>query len=84
MTDSVISQSQDGENGKASYSFIFQFDNGSGLKKMQNIDVLFGEAPDLATAFTLAKQRAANSKKKWTDGVAQVSMIGPVSLPPPV
>lgn len=81
MTDFLTSQSQDGDAEKASYSFGFQLDSGTGPTKSLNIDVLTGEAADISEAFEIAKQRAADAKQEWLDKLATVSLLGPVSLP---
>lgn len=83
MTDFLVSQSQDGDAQKASYSFGFKLDSGSGPVKNVNIDVMIGEAADIGAAFELAKQRAADSKQDWVDSLTKTSLIGAVSLPPP-
>lgn len=82
MTDYLISQSQDGDGPKASYSFGFSFQV-NGLQKSQNIDVLTGEAKDEIDAFELAKQRAADAKQAWMDTINAVDHRGSVNLPPP-
>lgn len=81
MTDFLVSQSQDGDGNKASYSFGFTLDSGSGPIKSMNIDVFTGEATNITEAFDLAKQRAADAKQEWLDSLEKVTLLGPVSLP---